>query len=90
MATDYTIPKDEYRALLDENAKLRELCSDMFVQIEESGFDPMVARQGKRGPYYEEDPSWRVKIRERIRELRIEVDYASERKGDSRHTGATA
>ena len=25
MATDYTIPKDEYRALLDENCKLREL-----------------------------------------------------------------
>ena len=26
MATDYTIPKEEYRALLAENAKLRELC----------------------------------------------------------------
>ena len=25
MATDYTIPKDEYRALVAENAKLREL-----------------------------------------------------------------
>ena len=25
MATDYTIPKDEYRALIAENAKLREL-----------------------------------------------------------------
>lgn len=27
MATDYTIPKDEYRALLDDNAKLRELAA---------------------------------------------------------------
>lgn len=25
MSTDYTIPKDEYRALVAENAKLREL-----------------------------------------------------------------
>lgn len=28
MATDYTIPKDEYRALLDENARLRDLMYD--------------------------------------------------------------
>lgn len=28
MATDYTIPKDEYRALLDENRRLRELVRD--------------------------------------------------------------
>ena len=31
MATDYTIPKDEYRALLDENAKLREFASEAFT-----------------------------------------------------------
>lgn len=28
MATDYTIPKEEYRALVAENAALRELVSD--------------------------------------------------------------
>lgn len=57
-----------------ENEMLRELVRDMFEEIEASGFDPMVERQGKRGPYYEEDPSWRVGIRERVRELGIEVD----------------
>lgn len=56
------------------NAKLRELVEDMFEEIEDAGFDPLVERQGKRGSYYEEDPSWRVKIRERVRELGIEVD----------------
>jgi len=30
MATDYTIPKDEYRALLAENAKLRELACHLW------------------------------------------------------------
>ena len=47
-----------------ENRKLRELVRDMFEKIEDSDFDPYVERQGKRGPYYEEDPSWRVKIME--------------------------
>ena len=28
MATDYTIPKEEYRKLVAENQKLRELVSD--------------------------------------------------------------
>lgn len=31
MATDYTIPKDEYRALIDENAKLRKLVAYMWT-----------------------------------------------------------
>ena len=57
--------------LENENAKLRELVREMFDEIELSGFDPLVERNGKRGPYYEEDPSWRVKIRERMRELGI-------------------
>ncbi len=30
MATDYTIPKAEYRALVDENAKLREQSERLF------------------------------------------------------------
>lgn len=34
MATDYTIPKDEYRALLAENAKLLELVEDMLDCIQ--------------------------------------------------------
>lgn len=58
----------------DENAMLRELVRDMFEEIEAAGFDQLVERQGKRGTYYEEDPSWRVKIRERVREMGIEVD----------------
>ena len=57
-----------------ENTKLRELVLDMFEEIEDSDFDPLVERQGKRGPYYEEDPFWRVGIRERVRELGIEVE----------------
>jgi hypothetical protein len=56
-----------------ENESLRELVRDMFEEIEAGGFDPMVERQGKRGTYYEEDPSWRVGIRERMRKLGIEV-----------------
>lgn len=57
-----------------ENERLRELVRDMFEEIEAGGFDTMVERQGKRGTYYEEDPSWRVGIRERMRKLIIEVD----------------
>ena len=57
-----------------ENAKLRELVRDMFEEIEAGGFDPMVERHGKSTVYYEEDPSWRVGIRERMRELRIEME----------------
>ena len=34
----------------------------------------MVERHGKNTIYYEEDPSWMVRIRERVRELGIEVD----------------
>ena len=59
--------------LESENAKLRKLVRDMFEEIEDACFDPLVERQGKRGPYYEEDPSWRVGIRERVREAGIEV-----------------
>jgi hypothetical protein len=43
-------------------------------EIEAGGFDPMVERHGKNTIYYEEDPSWRVRIRERVRELGIEVE----------------
>lgn len=56
-----------------ENAKLRELVRDMFEEIEAGGFNPMVERYGKSSVYYEEDPSWRVGIRERVREMGIEV-----------------
>lgn len=62
--------------LRNENTKLREFARDMFEEIEAYGFDPYVERQGKRGSYYEEDPSWRVKIRKRVRELGIEVEDA--------------
>jgi len=66
------VPKlEDGDAQESENSKLRELVRDMFDEIELSGFDPLVERNGKRGPYYEEDPSWRVKIRERMRELGI-------------------
>lgn len=43
-----------------ENTKLREMVRDMFEEIDMYGLDAM----------YEEDPSWKV----RIRELGIEVD----------------
>ena len=33
MATDYTIPKNEYRALVAENAKLRELVRAMATRL---------------------------------------------------------
>ena len=82
--TSYREPmRNQFRELDDyvyglenENAKLRELVRDMFEEIEASGFDPLVERQGKRGPYYEENPSWRVKIKERMRELGIEAEDA--------------
>jgi hypothetical protein len=66
--------RDEIERLKAENVELRELVRDMFEEIEAGGFDPMVERHGKSTVYYEEDPSWRVGIRERIRELGIEVD----------------
>lgn len=62
------------RLIMGENEELRELVSDMFEEIEADGFDPMVERQGKRGLYYEEDPSWRVGIKERVQKLGIEVE----------------
>ena len=63
----------DYEKAVAENEELRKLVRDMFEEIEDSGFDPFVERQGKRGPYYEEDLSWRVGIRERMRKLGIEV-----------------
>lgn len=63
MATDYTIPKDEYRALLAENAKLRELVEDMLSCIE-------IRAAFNRPPtteMYEE-------FAQQARELGIEVD----------------
>ena len=64
---------ESIRRLEAENTNLKKLVRDMFEEIEAGGFDPMVERQGKRGPYYEEDPSWRVGIRERMRELGVEA-----------------
>lgn len=66
--------KFQNELLRHENAKLRELVRDMFGVIEDYEFDPIVERQGKRGPYYEEDPSWRVGIRDRARQLGVEVE----------------
>jgi len=63
---------DENSRLKAENAKLKELVSDMFEEIESGGFDPMVERHGNSTVYYDEDLSWRVGIRERVRELGIE------------------
>lgn len=69
---DESMAWDRVRKAEAENAKLRELVRNMFEEIEAGGFDPMVERHGKSTVYYEEDPSWRVGIRERIRELGIE------------------
>lgn len=64
MATDYTIPKDEYRQLVAENAKLREL---VRISIEHcnSGTCDECPIQGEDGscPYAD-----------MARELGIEVD----------------
>jgi hypothetical protein len=62
MATDYTIPKDEYRALLDENAKLRELVRDWY-ELAVGGADSLT--------------DWnhaQADLEQRMSELGIEVD----------------
>ena len=51
MATDYTIPKDEYRALIAENTKLRELVRDLWARRDsllDFGFYAYVAEQLER------------------------------------------
>ena len=58
----------------EENEKLRELVADMYEAIEESDFNPIVETPSKRGGAYGEDPSWRVGISGRMRELGIEVE----------------
>lgn len=63
MATDYTIPKDEYRALIAENAKLRELCADIYKRFRGVVFECWA--------YSSED--FRM-YEQRMRELGIEVD----------------
>ena len=53
---------------------LEELVADMYEVIEESDFNPIVEIPSKRGGAYAEDPSWRVGIKQRMRELGIEVE----------------
>lgn len=68
MATDYTIPKDEYRALVAERDKLRELVRDMFgaykgtVEMMPFSYSKNVAEMAV------------MDISDRMRELGVEVD----------------
>ena len=66
MATDYSIPKDEYKALKAENAKLRRLASGMYGllvlydKINENNF----ACETKRPMIFGEDKSFKDVMRE--------------------------
>lgn len=72
MATDYSIPKDEYRALIAENAKLRELAVGMYGLLEM--FDKMFgnhdACETPRPLVFGEDKSFK----DVMHDLGIEVD----------------
>ena len=68
MATDYTIPKDEYRALLAENAKLRELVSLMDRR---DVLLPCMTSCNAKCCFYDSDTCER--IASLMRELGIEV-----------------
>ena len=72
MATDYSIPKEEYKALKAENAKLRRLASGMYGLLElydkinENNF----ACETKRPMTFGEDKSFK----DVMRELGFEVE----------------
>ena len=72
MTTDYTIPKDEYRALIAENDKLRELVRILaYCMSEDRDCDKCVLNGADM-------PMPRISacdsLPDRIRELGIEVD----------------
>jgi hypothetical protein len=67
MATDYTIPKEEYRALLADNAKLREL-----VRIAGTYCVNGLCGKDDGCPLYLGKPY--CALYDRMRELGVEVD----------------
>jgi hypothetical protein len=72
MATDYTIPKEEYRALLAENAKLRGLVRILKNCADECGdcdTCPINGESGVLNPWLGCDS-----LRDRMRELGIEAE----------------
>jgi hypothetical protein len=71
MATDYTIPKEEYRALLADNAKLREL-----VRIAGTYCVNGLCGKDDGCPLYLGKPY--CALHDRMRELGIEVDDGTE------------
>lgn len=72
MATDYTIPKDEYRALIAEKAKLRELVHILaYCMSEDRDCDKCVLNGADMAmPHISACDS----LPDRMRELGIEVD----------------
>jgi hypothetical protein len=76
MATDYTIPKDEYRALVAENETLRELVQKMMRFFEDGDWCTTCecAKECEAQEQYEEDCLMRGVFHDRMRELGIEVE----------------
>lgn len=81
MATDYSIPKDEYRALLAENTKLRELAEKAWRIAERlcQAFDGPCRDDGttiyKPCPLGERDEECVYGLLQRdLRELGVEVE----------------
>jgi hypothetical protein len=85
MATDYTIPKEEYRALLAENAKLRELVRDAWgsghpdkscgdCEIRDECHAEIEEARKKGNGRWNTRCLFERRIEERMRELGVEVD----------------
>lgn len=90
MATDYSIPKDEYKALLAENSKLRERVAELDELLPENGrwyraetVEAYVAEIAKlrelcadiyEMAYHEYPSAFEATFADRMRELGVEVD----------------
>ena len=72
MATDYTIPKDEYRALLAERDKLRELVLCLLTCHSDDG-SACDRCPVNDGPGIWEFEDFCDSLLERVHELKVEV-----------------
>ena len=68
MATDYTIPKDEYRALVAERDKLRELVRDLWEACPADGYYCIYHCE-----HYDKESESHCKLEDRMTELGIEA-----------------
>lgn len=74
MATDYTIPKEEYKALVAENTKLRELVQKMMRFFEDGDWCTKCEVEKEcDAQQYEGDCLMRGVFRNSMRELGVEV-----------------